>query len=301
MEPVEVPSVSITKSLGAIIFLNIVAGCFVASRIAASCSRGNRSLSIDDFLSLVALILLSSYSAVTYTFELPTGSQVENMPITTIDYVLRQTIILTTVAAFTMYFSKTPLLVLYVRIFGVKKWLRMMSYTTLALSLMLFLTTTAVVGATCSRKVSASDYMPPLEQCLETTISVGVANGSTAVLTDIIVIILPLPAIAGLNLPFHKKVGIAIIFLTGIFATSASAISLYYKSMSFTGHSTTLMVTLFCTIIECSLAIIVGCVPGVRACWSAYEMSALHKKVKSMFARSRSVKSSENYGVDDES
>ncbi|KAI0884950.1 uncharacterized protein GGS22DRAFT_188228 [Annulohypoxylon maeteangense] len=188
-----------------------------------------------------------------------------------------------------MYLSKTPLLILYIRLFGVKNWLRIISYVTLVVYLIPSLTTVIVVGATCSRSVAAIDDIYILEKCLETTLSVGVVNGSTAVITDIIVILLPLPVIARLSLPFYKKVGIAMVFLTGIIAIFASAISLYFKSMSLAGHSTTLVATLFCTIIECSLAIIVGCVPAVRACWSSYKMSDLHSRIKVAFSRSESI------------
>ncbi|KAI1090079.1 hypothetical protein F5B19DRAFT_464583 [Rostrohypoxylon terebratum] len=186
-----------------------------------------------------------------------------------------------------MYLSKTPLLVLYLKTFGVKQWLRITSYATLVISLIIFLTTTAIVGAICSRKVVTEDDIFLLETCLKTTVSVGVAQGSTAVVTDIITILLPLPAIAGLNLPFHKKIGIALVFLTGTFAIAASAISLYFKSLSLAGHSTALIITLFCTIIECSLAIIVGCAPAIRTCWYAYacKKSASYERLRSSFSK----------------
>ncbi|KAI1457881.1 hypothetical protein F4805DRAFT_426738 [Annulohypoxylon moriforme] len=272
--------------------------CFVVTRITASCGGGNRRLFADDALSIVALILLSCYSAVTYTFELPNVSELTSMSIATINYVLHRSIILTTIATLTMYFSKAPVLVLYVRIFGVKKWLRVISYATLLLSLIIFLTTITVVGATCSHTVVDVNDVYLLEKCLATTISVGVVNGSAAVVTDIIIITLPLPVIARLSLPFHKKLGVAMVFLTGIFAITASAISLYFKSMSFAGHSTTLTATLFCTIIECSLAIIVGCVPGVRACWSAYKKSALHNRLRLSLSRFGSAEIPKNKGED---
>lgn len=124
--------------------------------------------------------------------------------------------ILTTLSACTMYLSKTPLLILSARVFGVKKWLRITSYATLVTSFIVFLATTAVVDATCSQKVVTDEDIFLLGDCLKITVSVGVVNGSTAVVTDIIIILLPLPVIAGLNLPFHKKIGIAVVFLTGI-------------------------------------------------------------------------------------
>ncbi|KAI1445751.1 hypothetical protein F5Y02DRAFT_100098 [Annulohypoxylon stygium] len=206
--------------------------------------------------------------------------------------------ILTTLSACTMYLSKTPLLILSARVFGVKKWLRITSYATLVTSFIVFLATTAVVDATCSQKVVTDEDIFLLGDCLKITVSVGVVNGSTAVVTDIIIILLPLPVIAGLNLPFHKKIGIAVVFLTGIFAIAASAISLYFKSLSLAGHSTALVTTLFCTIIECSLAIIVGCAPAIRACWYLYKKSALYERLRFSFSKIESVQQPKSNGED---
>lgn len=114
-----------------------------------------------------------------------------------------------------MYFSKTPLLILYIRLFGIKSWLRVTCYATLALSFVLFLTSLSVVGTACSHSEEAPDPML-LAKCIKTKMLVGVMNGSTAVVTDIIVVILPLPTIAKLALPLHKKIGLAVLFLSGI-------------------------------------------------------------------------------------
>lgn len=49
MESIQLPNdVSLTKSLGAIIFLNLVVGGFVAARIVACCGREDRRPFADD-------------------------------------------------------------------------------------------------------------------------------------------------------------------------------------------------------------------------------------------------------------
>ncbi|KAI0843639.1 hypothetical protein F5Y06DRAFT_291558 [Hypoxylon sp. FL0890] len=149
----------------------------------------------------------------------------------------------------------------------------------------------SVTVAFCSRSIEVDTSF--LDQCINTTVSAGVANGATAVITDVIIIVLPLPIIAGLRLPLHKKIGLAIIFLTGIFAIVASAISLWFKSMSLAGNSTAFAPTLFCTIIECSLAIMVGCAPALIACWAKLDKNALHIQVQSALSRFKLVRSAE--------
>ncbi|KAI1099494.1 hypothetical protein F4804DRAFT_83139 [Jackrogersella minutella] len=258
---------SMTGSLVTTICLNVVAACFVVVRVIDTCGRRNRRLLIDDMLSLLALFLLICYSTLTYTMLY--ALQKLNKSVLDIGYMIQQDIILTYVSGFTMYFSKTPILVLYLRIFGIKTWVRLITYATLALSSVSFLTSFVVVGAICTHRAEVGD-VTLLGKCLMTTIQAGVANGSTAVITDIIIIILPLPIIASLSLPLRKKIGLAIIFLTGVLAIAASVVSLYFKLLSLTGHTTAFIATLFCTVIECSLAIMVGCTPAVRACWSKY-------------------------------
>ncbi|KAI4866585.1 hypothetical protein F4820DRAFT_416560 [Hypoxylon rubiginosum] len=273
---------SISGFRGAGISLIVITALFVTVRIGNSFSSGNRRLLVDDFLSVLAFILLVCYSAWNYVSA--NELQDPNNPNVTIGYYMESSLVLTLLAGFAMYFSKTPLLILYIRLFGIKSWLRVTCYATLTLSFILFLTSVSVAGTACSRSDEAPDPTI-LTKCIKTSILVGVMNGSTAVVTDIIIIILPLPIIAKLALPLHKKIGLAILFLTGIFAIVASVVSLYFKSMSLAGYSAALGPTLFCTIIECSLAIMVGCAPAVRSCWTKYERDhALYAKMQSMFS-----------------
>ncbi|KAI0112745.1 hypothetical protein F4776DRAFT_667102 [Hypoxylon sp. NC0597] len=225
-----------------ICLIAVTAGC-VTARFADSFTRGSRKLIIDDILSLLALILLVCYAAFNYASA--NDLQHPDDPNLTIGYFAQQSLILTLIAGFAMYFAKTPILALYLKLFGIKTWLRVASYATLVLSFVLFLITLSIAGAACSQTSEVDISF--LEKCITTSISVGVANGATAVVTDIIIIVLPLPIIAGLRLPLHKKIGLAIVFLTGIFAIAASAISLSFKGMSLAGQSTALAPTLFCT------------------------------------------------------
>ncbi|KAI1412339.1 hypothetical protein F5Y13DRAFT_199974 [Hypoxylon sp. FL1857] len=300
MDILEVGESSSTLFAGtrnAAITLLAVTACCVIARFVDSFTRGGKRLNVDDILSLLALILLACYSALNYV--LANDLQHPDYSKLTSGYFAQQSTILTFVAGFAMYFSKAPILVLYVRLFGIKTWLRVVSYSTLALSFVVFLTTMSIAGATCSQSAEVDPNF--LDTCLKTTVAVGVANGATAVVTDIIIIILPLPIIAGLTLPFHKKIGLAVVFSTGIFAIAASAISLYFKSISLAGHSTAFAVTLVCTIFECCLAIMVGCAPALRACWAKIERNnALYAKARSRLAHFRSFRSTENGKPEDQ-
>ena len=69
-------------------------------------------------------------------------------------------------------------------------------------------------------------------KCIESLTIICVVNGAFALLSDIIIFILPLPAVANLTLPPKKKFGLSVIFLSGPLAIAASAIAVYYRSLS---------------------------------------------------------------------
>lgn len=68
--------------------------------------------------------------------------------------------------------------------------------------------------------------------CMEALTIICVVNGAFALLSDIIIFILPLPAIANLTLPTKKKFGLSVIFLSGLLAIASSAVAVYYRSLA---------------------------------------------------------------------
>ncbi|KAF2472306.1 uncharacterized protein BDR25DRAFT_221038 [Lindgomyces ingoldianus] len=112
------------------------------------------------------------------------------------------------VVSSSMWASKAPILLLYTRIFGVERWLRRTSYA-----------------------ASAS----------------GVALGVISVITDLIIFFLPISSILKMQLPFAKKLGLLIVFMTGILAIAASTVSLVYKVRSLKGTSMEMTIAMICT------------------------------------------------------
>lgn len=114
-----------------------------------------------------------------------------------------------------MWSSKAPILLLYVRLFGVKQWMRTICYLTLAITTIFFLVGPAVACAKCDLRGK-----PPSQEfllaCSNTTSVAGVVLGITAVITDAIVFVLPLPVIYQLKLAPQKKLGLLLVFMTGI-------------------------------------------------------------------------------------
>jgi hypothetical protein len=118
-----------------------------------------------------------------------------------------------------MWTSKAPILLLFVRLFGVDKRLRFTCYAILVITAIAYLLDAIIPGALCPpKKVELTDVMAlmKLESCSKRSSEAGVASGTISLVTDLIILVLPLPYIAKMHLAFHKKVGLMAVFLMGI-------------------------------------------------------------------------------------
>lgn len=111
--------------------------------------------------------------------------------------------------------AKIPIIILYIKLFGVMIWLRVAAYTTLAVLVIAFVTGAAVVSGICDAHggPTTAEF---LMKCSEASSNSGVALGITSVLVDAALFVMPLPVILRMKLPRHKKIGLGIVFATGI-------------------------------------------------------------------------------------
>ncbi len=113
-----------------------------------------------------------------------------------------------------MYFAKAPILILYERIFGIMHWLRAAVYTTLIVSFLGYLGPLLYVAVECSDAEVVD--MSSLQACAGFTPRVGLGHGIISLVVDIIIFFLPMPLILKMNLSTEKKIGLALVFMSGI-------------------------------------------------------------------------------------
>lgn len=118
-------------------------------------------------------------------------------------------------AAIAMWCSKAPILFLYISLFGVRRWLRITSYITLVVFAAAIIVAAAIASAPCDPHHQEVDILTLLH-CTEVSSKVGVGLGVLSVTADVIIIILPIPVIVTLNLPQSKKLGLLVMFMSGI-------------------------------------------------------------------------------------
>ncbi|KAF7906914.1 hypothetical protein EAE99_011981 [Botrytis elliptica] len=94
---------------------------------------------------------------------------------------------------------------------------------------------------------------------------------------DLFLLGLPLKAVGELCLPWRRKVVVGIVFLTGIFACIASALSVYYRfinKQSNTKDTTyALQNVIICSLAEMFIGVIVSCMP---ATWNLLRQCVPH-------------------------
>ncbi|KAI0481796.1 hypothetical protein F4859DRAFT_435861 [Xylaria cf. heliscus] len=246
--------------------LIIVAALFVAARLVGGYKKTRKFVG-SDYISVSAILFLIGTFII---FNLTTDALTD--PNTSLYHLAQIGTASTLVAAAATWTAKSPILFLYIQLFGIKTWLRLISYCILVVTFLFLLGWNAYVAATCNP--NGRENLPAIVmKCTSVTALGGLIVGVISVVTDIIIIVLPLPIILRLNLPLGKRVGIIGVFLTGIFGLAASATSLYFRWASHSGLQVDYRAAATWTVIELSIAIIVGCVPAAYAAWVAYAIN----------------------------
>ncbi|KAI4597400.1 hypothetical protein KJ359_004506 [Pestalotiopsis sp. 9143b] len=172
-------------------------------------------------------------------------------------------------ASTSMWISKTPVLLLYVRIFGVYRWMRIASYALLVTSgigLLLAMVPTWQDCHPLDNELTALKW----KACGRAVLTAGVAQGAISVTADLLILLLPLYPIARLNLSARRKVGLGIVFCSGVFGVLASLLALLYKIHLYQGAQSDkggMLTTMLLQFVECAIALMVGCVPSARGYW----------------------------------
>lgn len=121
--------------------------------------------------------------------------------------------------AFTLWSTKAPILALYVKLFGVRTWLRWVCYITLLVTGLNFIGSFAMPIALCDTRTSTPDPAGFLT-CQNATVNGGIWSGFVSIIEDVIIFCMPIPAIVQLNLKLSKKIGIFLVFFSGVMSVS---------------------------------------------------------------------------------
>ncbi|OTA54003.1 hypothetical protein K449DRAFT_439701 [Hypoxylon sp. EC38] len=223
------------------ITLDVVVAVFVATRLMTN-YLNTRKFAPDDWFSIVALVMLTGYSTSSFLMTRAFAS-----PNTTVPSITKLSVACLFTGGSSMYFAKTPLLLFYIRIFSVKKWLRITCYVVLTATAIIYLVCAIYSGVNCVSRDNIYDTRF-LAQCEGSTYTPALIRCSTSIFTDTLALSLPLAIVTKLHLPRSRKIALAGVFMTGVFAIVAGCVSLYYQwRMMRTSSYEDMTVAMLCT------------------------------------------------------
>lgn len=160
--------------------------------------------------------------------------------------------------------TKISLLLLYIRIFRHIAWFKKISMSVIGFLLVYLLATTIVSFVQCQPIERAwNRWMTESSQCISLN-TFFVFNGTIALTTDIIVLLLPLPLIWGLQLPLGQKLALIPVFGLGLFIVVVSTLRLHALIAHPTYDTTWDLEGTLWTIIEFNIALMCAALPSVR-------------------------------------
>ncbi|KAI1172624.1 hypothetical protein F4777DRAFT_561035 [Nemania sp. FL0916] len=271
--PQQPASVPTSTFIGVGALLIALPALFVIARFAGNLRPG-MVLKVADWLSLVAIILLAGTYGI---FKLIVEAISD--PTVPLLYTTRLLVASGPLSASATWFAKAPILFLYIQVFGVKRWLTVISYFTLAFTFVYIFAWNLWLLI----EITPRNNMVTPEDLLKSSqlgsIS-GIAVGALGLVVDVVIFVLPLPIIINLKISLAKRISLFLVFITGLVAVITSAIALYFKHQSISGQYTDIKLAIILTLLELSIAIIVGCVPAVFSLWmSAIVESGVYTRI----------------------
>ena len=112
--------------------------------------------------------------------------------------------------------AKLSLFLLYYRLFARHQWIKYLVYLGIGSAAAMYTAVMIVYGYLCLPRHKESWIEAGLSsRCHKQFIMIGYVRGPFNVLSDLYLLLLPLPAVWQLQLPLRKRLGIVGIFLTG--------------------------------------------------------------------------------------
>ncbi|KAF2843030.1 hypothetical protein M501DRAFT_1021467 [Patellaria atrata CBS 101060] len=164
-----------------------------------------------------------------------------------------------------IFSAKLSILLLYLRIFQIKRSMRVAIYCGIVAAALIYLPNIFVISYFCTAHVGEDWSLVVGLRCGDPRMLwcyVGMAILS--LLLDMYIVLLPVPVVVGLKLSEKGKVGVLLMFFTAGFAVIAATLHLIYRiEMLRTRDQMWRGAQLFiCNAVENYVAIIVGCMPG---------------------------------------
>ena len=128
------------------------------------------------------------------------------------------------------FLSKLSVLLLYLRIFGVRKETRYLTYVAIAVNLAQCLIDIIGYAIVCVPTPGQSwELADATHRCEVTGDLLGVVTAAISIFNDFFIIAIPIPAVWALQLATKRKIGVSAIFATGLLVCVTSILNLVFR------------------------------------------------------------------------
>lgn len=242
----------------AIVFFAITPA-FVAARF-WSRLRVSHGLGLDDWTILTSLVFAIAVSALMIaSSHFGFGKHIASLTPHNKKIALKLFYVAQAFYKVNINTTKASILILYLRIF-VQRPFRIACWVMIAIIASYGIASTLAAIFQCSPIPRAWDKTIP-GHCINITQN-WYANAGFSIITDLIILLLPMPIIFSLHLPKSQKISLAFIFALGGFVVFTSVMRMTTLDLSSTSPDTTFEIaSSMWTIIEANIGIICACLP----------------------------------------
>ncbi|KAK4221734.1 hypothetical protein QBC38DRAFT_461158 [Podospora fimiseda] len=222
-------------------------------------------LDLGDWVGLSALIFTLITNALFFAMVFHGfGKHSDILPYDQLKSALRLWWLAQQTYKFALHLTKISLLLLYIRIFNHVIWFRKVALSLIIFLILYMIAASAAGFAQCTPVAKSWDRFVD-GKCVDLYVLFN-TNGVIAMVTDVIILLLPFPLVFKLSLPWQQKLALMPVFGLGAIICVSSALRVYTLVTATTrdaDRSYDISATMW-TIVEYNLALVCLCLPSVR-------------------------------------
>ncbi|KAI1209701.1 uncharacterized protein F4807DRAFT_460448 [Annulohypoxylon truncatum] len=276
-----------------IIILMVISFLMVLFRIRMNL-KGQEKFTYDDYFCIVAWILATVYGAIVISAT-PTARHAWDVPLGAIDASwVKRSAVLGTIYGPAMWFAKTAILTMYLRAFGIVRWMWWCCHTGIAFLFCAYWSLVPV-SVTYNFPLRAHQHWDLALSLSSTPAQLPfVIMGLISVVSDLYILILPFPILLKLHVSRRRKIGLCLVFATAAIGIVSSCLVLYFRVVlwkNMTQDATWYVASSYLTVaVEINVAVIISCVPAAAASWKLFSQeSRPFLSLRSAFKSSRNL------------
>ncbi|KAL4922632.1 hypothetical protein BDW62DRAFT_196636 [Aspergillus aurantiobrunneus] len=253
------------------ILFGVLAVASVAMRFVSRRMR-SASLGLDDYIMFVAIWLIIAGTVLTILTVTHggIGLHAQEAGLDAIMFAAKMVFILQVVYAIGLSLVKTSLMVLYYHLFGIRKSFRIAIYV-VGTIVWLWAFCNILESMLVCRPISANwdPAAAPSTTCGNRK-ATFIVSGFWNMITDFMVMLLPVPYIWGLQLPLGRKIGLIVTFCLGLFISATTVARVFgLIKIDFMDMTSTGALPLVWTVLEMNLSVIAANLPVLRHVFAA--------------------------------